>query len=285
MTRSICEWLHRLAGASGGSVTTVFAIATVPLIGITGLAVDFARIAQTRTALQSAADTAALAGAAARFGTSTQVSDSSDISSAVGQSFYNSYANYNTASLPFNTGVTAATTAVQVTPSPTAVPITVTGTATATVPTTLLAIWAPTVNVSATAAATASAVSGGPVIPFAVDSCLFSDPSVWNSATNTPVSGVTVTFDSSYHSNGSCLYGQWTSLTVDSNSQSYVKGLMNNGSGTQISVGTNIYIQPGTKAASYGDLGSCCENEVVLMPVVAADTSKTLEPVLALVPF
>ncbi|MBR2119842.1 MAG: pilus assembly protein [Pseudomonadota bacterium] len=52
--------LARFRRAEGGNVAVLFAIAIVPLLGFVGAAVDYARVNNARTAMQSALDTAAL---------------------------------------------------------------------------------------------------------------------------------------------------------------------------------------------------------------------------------
>ena len=52
---------RRLCAATGGNVTITFALAFIPLIGLTGAAVDYSRAATIRTAMQAAADASALA--------------------------------------------------------------------------------------------------------------------------------------------------------------------------------------------------------------------------------
>src|SRR5579871_613720 len=51
---------RRFAGAKDGNTVVVFALAFIPLVGLTGAAVDYSRANQLQTAMQAAADTAAL---------------------------------------------------------------------------------------------------------------------------------------------------------------------------------------------------------------------------------
>ena len=51
---------RRFAGAKDGNTVVTFALAFVPLMGLTGAAVDYTRAQQLRTAMQAAADTTAL---------------------------------------------------------------------------------------------------------------------------------------------------------------------------------------------------------------------------------
>ena len=51
---------RQFADARGGNVAVTFAIACIPLIGLTGAAVDYSRASKLRTAMQAAADATAL---------------------------------------------------------------------------------------------------------------------------------------------------------------------------------------------------------------------------------
>src|SRR5947209_11580496 len=50
----------RFGGARDGNTVVVFALAFIPLVGLTGAAVDYSRANQLQTAMQAAADAAAL---------------------------------------------------------------------------------------------------------------------------------------------------------------------------------------------------------------------------------
>ena len=70
-----------------------------------------------------------------------------------------------------------------------------------------------------------------------------------------------------------CEAGQWTSLDVDSNSTSTIRGLISAGNPTDIPVGGKIWIQPGTKTGLYSDIDNCSAAgnkscEYVTVPVV-----------------
>jgi Flp pilus assembly protein TadG len=52
--------LHELRTANGANVTVIFALATVPMIGFVGAAVDYSHANAVKTAMQAAADTTAL---------------------------------------------------------------------------------------------------------------------------------------------------------------------------------------------------------------------------------
>lgn len=60
LARLLRNW-RRLIADRGGNVTITFGLAFIPLVGLVGAAVDYSRASAIRTAMQSAADAAALA--------------------------------------------------------------------------------------------------------------------------------------------------------------------------------------------------------------------------------
>ncbi len=64
--------------------------------------------------------------------------------------------------------------------------------------------------------------------------------------------------------------GQWTSFLVNSNSDAYLLGLIDNGNPDTIRIGDQIYIQPGAKANLYTESATKI-GQTVLVPVVADD--------------
>lgn len=115
----------------------------------------------------------------------------------------------------------------------------------------------------------------GELFPMAIPKCLFDQ--YWNSATGLPVvdaSGQPIVFqtNSFYHA-PPCQAGQWTSFTVDNNDVPTIRGLIANGTPTAISIGTDIWIQPGTKNTIYTTVNDCSAAgnktcEYVMIPVV-----------------
>lgn len=92
--------IARLAGARSGAVSVMFAISLLALVPAIGIAVDYARAVQFKTALQNAADNAALAGASAY---------TKDNPATVGQTTAAAYMTKAIAALPTNNGVTSPT--------------------------------------------------------------------------------------------------------------------------------------------------------------------------------
>lgn len=266
--------LRRLIGDRRGAVAMIFALSLVPLIGFTGVAIDYARLAHMQTTLQAAADAAAVSGAAANFGTSAQetAANNADGPHAMATNFLTN------AWLPLNNGVTPTVTAPAATSTNGA---TVTVTATAQVAMSFLAIWRSQIPVSVTATATVSVpTSATGTFPFVLPSCLLTDTTLtgngstyWNAATGEPnIDPSTgkpyeITMDSAYHGTNDCTNGQWTSFLTDSNSTATIAGDMTSGCGCTLSVGDSVYIEPGTKAALYGDAASF-DGQTVLVAVV-----------------
>jgi len=108
----------------------------------------------------------------------------------------------------------------------------------------------------------------------------------------TPLSWVTEHWDddpptsfrigSTYHSEDG---GEWTSFLIDANNVPTIRDLIENGNPTPLSVGDNIYIQPGTKSVLYSDL-SVDIGKVGLLPIVADDfATHEYSPLLGFVAF
>lgn len=90
---------------------------------------------------------------------------------------------------------------------------------------------------------------------------------------------------SSYHTNG-CEAGQWTSLDTDSSSTPTILSILSNGNSTDIAVGTNIWIQTGTKTTLYSDVNNCSAAgnkncEYVNVPIVQDVSTHAHVPVIA----
>lgn len=110
-------------------------------------------------------------------------------------------------------------------------------------------------------------VPPGSVIPYVINKCMYDK--YWNAATGTPVIYTGTPADpyskstigqpwefligSAYHY-GTCQSGQWSSFSLDVNSQSAVSNLIASGNPTSLGIGDMTWIEPGTKTASYNDL-------------------------------
>jgi Flp pilus assembly protein TadG len=133
-------------GDERGAVAILFALMLVPLVAATGAAIDYARGVEFRSALQAAADDAALAGASA-YTTLGSVGQSQGTAAAT------NYMEKAISGLPPNSGVSFTATPGTTGSGSTLTAFTVTVSATGTVPNTLMSLWqsAMTVTVSATA--------------------------------------------------------------------------------------------------------------------------------------
>lgn len=247
-----------------------FALLLIPLICFVGVSIDYARLVHMKTTLQAAADAAAISGAAANFGTISQETAAptgADGPKTIATSFFTN------AWLPPKSSVTKTVTAPSTTSSSGA---TVTVTATAQVAMSFLALLRSQMPISVTATATVSAPgSATSTFPFVLPECLFSstNPTYWNSATGEPAidpatgKPYEITMDSLYHTTNNCTYGQWTSFLIEANDTQTIASDITNGCGCTLSVGDNIYIQPGTKAKLYGD-AAAFDGQTVLVAVV-----------------
>jgi hypothetical protein len=78
--------------------------------------------------------------------------------------------------------------------------------------------------------------------------------------------------------------GQWTSFLVDENNVPYIQGLIANGNPAPVSVGQNIWIEPGTKTRLYTDVATKI-GQVVFLPIVQDINTHGLNKVLGFLPF
>ena len=135
----------RLPADRRGGVATLTAIAMLPLVLSTGIAIDLARVAQFRIALQGAADSAALAGAAVYTGTGN---------AAAAKSVAIAYMTQAEAALPHNQGVSYTVTPNTATSANgNTTGYTVAVAASAAVPTTFMSLVVPSVGTSVNAGA------------------------------------------------------------------------------------------------------------------------------------
>jgi Flp pilus assembly protein TadG len=87
---------------------------------------------------------------------------------------------------------------------------------------------------------------------------------------------------STYHAEDG---GEWTSFTIDANNVPAIRNLINDGNPTPLTVGDDIYIQPGTESTLYSDLAVDI-GKIGLLPIVADDfTTHNDTPLLAFVAF
>jgi Flp pilus assembly protein TadG len=142
---------HRARTKQRGVYALAFAVLMIPLIGVVGCAVDYARIVQYKSDLQNAVDEAALAGAAALTTDVLTSPKTNQVAIALATNYF------NRAILPASLSVSAPTVVTDTSASTKLISglgaYTVKVSASATVSNTLFAIFVPSVNLSATGTA------------------------------------------------------------------------------------------------------------------------------------
>jgi len=125
---------------------------------------------------------------------------------------------------------------------------------------------------SLTAGATAIAVTGFPasgagIFPVAISTCMTDQYYAQSPLPNPPP---TIYINGPYGPGGpNCDSGQWTSFTTGSNSTPTIEGFMYGTSPAPlVKVGDSIWIEPGTKAVLYKDVGNDFVGKVVVLPIV-----------------
>jgi hypothetical protein len=114
-------------------------------------------------------------------------------------------------------------------------------------------------------------------------SCLpFATPISWVRAHWNDDPPTSFRIGSTYHSEDG---GEWTSFLIDANNVPAIRNLIENGNPTPLTVGDDIYIQPGTKSVLYTDLAVDI-GKIGLLPVVQDDfETHEYTPLLAFVAF
>ena len=307
-----------------GAVAVMVAIMLAMLIGFAALAVDISNLFVVRNELQNDADAAAMAGAAClykrsecsnlsamsvpdwndaqqRAVTSISLNKSAQVTLVNGQV---AYGYWNLTGTPSGLQLTTITPTQNDVP---AIQVTVSrsdgqnGGAVAMYLATVLGINAVPVTASAVAVvASPGYVESGVLFPVTISKCLYDN--YWDTSTGTPkiatqtnppgfdlpqIIGQPYFFDitSSYHA-GPCESGQWTSLSVDSNSTTTIRDIITNGNPTPIAIGDPIWIQPGTKTPPYTQIDNCSQAgdkscEYVKVAVVNDITTHSNQPVVA----
>ena len=158
------------------------------------------------------------------------------------------------------------------------------------------------VSVNASAVAVLShpgTTTAGTVFPLVIAKCMYD--TYWNASTGSPVLATAVTmpgFDlpqvvgeplrfkitSSYKA-GACESGQWSSLDLDSSSAAVLRGMLQSGNTTAISLGQTVWVQPGAQTTLYSDVQNCSDSgnkscAWVMIPVVQTVNSHTATPVM-----
>ncbi|TCG06952.1 pilus assembly protein TadE [Paraburkholderia steynii] len=276
------------------------------VLALGAFAIDVPRVLTVTNELQNAADAAALAGAAALSPTTgapnwsgataaasnaIQLNDSDGkqlVSGTVNAGYWDVSASSPTLLAPAS--VTLPAPAGQLLQPAVKVTIARNGSSNGVV-TLLLGelLGTPTATDSATAVAVIappSTVPAGGLFPVAMDQCVFDQ--YWNSQTNQPKLDPSTNQPYEFQiGNGqqygsSCDAGQWTSFATASNNVPTIRNLIKNGNPTPLSVGDNIYIEPGVETTIYGSVPT---GVTVVMPVAAQIASKNYVPIVAFAAF
>jgi len=142
----LTRFIFKLLRDRRGSIALIFGLMLIPLVLAAGVGIDYARAVQFKAQLQAATDDAALAGASAYVASGTA-------GQALGTTAATNYMNKAIAALPANNGVSFTVTPGTTSSSGSVTAFQMTVTATATFPTTLMAIYKPTLTITTTATA------------------------------------------------------------------------------------------------------------------------------------
>ncbi|PTB18739.1 pilus assembly protein TadE [Trinickia symbiotica] len=293
----------RAAARQRGAIAIWMLFMLAPLLMFGAFAVDVPRVFSAANELQNAADAAALTGAATlSTGTSgpnwsgaatsataaipLNKSDGTPLSTGTVVTGYWDLAASSPAILPPST--------VALPPAATVVPavkVTIVRSASSNGLIALLLgalLGMPTTTDHATAVAVVaspSTIPAGALFPVVLDECVYNQ--YWNSATNQPVldsSGNPYEFEigNGQLYGGTCYAGQWTSFLTSFNNVPTVRELITSGNPSPISIGDDIWLQPGVKDTIYTSVPT---NVTVLMPVASQIYNKSYVPVVAFAAF
>lgn len=166
----------------------------------------------------------------------------------------------------------------------------------------VLGISSSLLSATATAALSSPGTAGtGSLFPVAVAKCMYDN--WWDSSAGQPKLATAVTvpgFDlpqvigqpyrfkiSSSYKAGACESGQWSSLTVNNSSATFIRQLLSTRNTSPLQVGASIWIQTGSQTTLYADVNSCSaagngKCEYVMMPVVNSVASNSNVPIVGL---
>ncbi|SAL52249.1 hypothetical protein AWB72_05561 [Caballeronia concitans] len=136
-------------------------------------------------------------------------------------------------------------------------------------------------------------IAPGGLFPVAIATCIYN--LYWNAQTGMPKTdpsgaAYTVSFGTGSNVNG-CQTGQWTSFQTDANNVPTVRGFIANGNPTAVNIGDAIWIEPGTKTTLYSDVQSKAtangntKGIDVILPVVNDATAHSVQPIVAFAAF
>lgn len=149
--------------------------------------------------------------------------------------------------------------------------------------------------ISATSVAMVSApgsIAAGGLFPVAIGTCIYS--LYWNAQMGTPkidpsTGAAYEVFFGAGSSVDGCQSGQWTSFQTNANDVPTVRGFIANGNPAALNIGDSIWIEPGTKTTLYSDVSTKAGiNGInVILPVVndASSASASKQPIVAFAAF
>jgi hypothetical protein len=279
-----------------GVVAVIVALLLAVFLGFAALAIDIGHIMVVRNELQNAADAAALAGASylcpqtppaspappdwatataqATSAIGLNQSDRVTLTSCVVQTGY-----WNFARTPAGLQGQGITPGLQDFPA-----VQVTVTKSAGLNGGPVQHWfAPVIGINTSdVSATATAIMASPgtalagaLLPIAISQTVANQAAAYNSPANQVYIG------SSYHYAGSQA-GQWTSFATNASDSSTMNNLLANGNPTQLSVGDNIWIEPGTKTTIYNSVPVGVD---VLLAIVGNVNAQASVPIIGFVGF
>jgi Flp pilus assembly protein TadG len=120
-----------------------------------------------------------------------------------------------------------------------------------------------------------ASVGPGALLPLAIGAAVAAQAGSYNSP------ATTIKIGSDYHYPTSQA-GQWTSFTVDSDNVSTIRDLLASGNPTSLSIGENIWIEPGTKTTLYGSVPVGVD---VLLPIVTNIDTHEASPIVGFIGF
>lgn len=272
------------------------------LLTLGAFAVDLPRVATVRNELQNAADAAALAGAAkllpsgsgpdwpsAASTTSAAVSlnasDGATLSVAgVQTGFWNLTGSPSTLQAQTITPGAYDAPAVQVTVTRST---SLNGGAVSLLLGGFLDLLSTSASATAVAVAAApSTVGAGGLFPMVVDQCVLNQ--YWDAQTSEPAidpsTGQPYEFQvgNGHLYGASCEAGQWTSFLVNANDVPTVRGLITSGNPSPLSIGDDIWIEPGVKTTIYSDVPV---GVTIVIPVAAQIDMHSYVPIVAFAAF
>ena len=291
-TMKLLKRLTSLRGDESGSMAMVVAILLVVLLGMAALAVDYGHMAWVQYELQKAADSGALAGARylvpyigtpgtpnwivaeskARERVLSNSADGEALTDCEVQSGYWSLSTKTFQSsgiIPTATDVPAIQVKVTKTAGENGGPLTL--------------LFAPILGVSQEdLSGQAVAMISGPshipphgnAFPVAIPKYLADR---WNEE---PYPEIYI--GSSYHDPTG---GQWTSFLIEANNVPTIRDLIDSGNPSSLTIGDNIWIEPGTETTLYNDAATKI-GQTVILPVVETDFStQAYTPILGFASF